>query len=43
MFLKPNLQGIQQETKAADSHESDSEKLRCLSDSQELAVVETFH
>ncbi|KAI2666164.1 Myosin-11 [Labeo rohita] len=32
-------QGIQQETKAADSHESDSEELCCLSDTQELAVV----
>lgn len=42
--IKPlNLQGIQQQTKAADSHESASEELCRLSDTKELAVVETFH
>ena len=46
MFLALSLlalQGLCQETAAADCHEGDPEELFCLPQTQELAVVETLH
>lgn len=37
------LQILRQKTAAAVCHESDPEELRCLPQTEELAVVEAFH